>query len=108
MPKLTFWDDLAFQYDNKMLDFEKFAGEAEPHLWKRTVREYVITAVFFSAGLAALLYSNVVLGVGLLLLAVHYNQQANKSHMLLVLTAYHRAIARLLNRQATASASLED
>jgi len=39
----------------------------------------------------------IALGAALLLLALHYDQQSSKSHMLLVLTAYHRAIMRMLD-----------
>ncbi len=106
MKKPTLWEDLVRQHD--ILDFEKFASESMPFLWRRAVKQQVIAAVLFFAGLAALLYSNAVLGAALLLMAVHYDQQASKSNMLLVLTGYHRAMARLLNRQATATPSPEN
>ncbi len=106
MKKPTVWEDLVRQHD--ILDFEKFASELMPFLWKRTVRQQTIAAVLFFAGLAALLYSNEVLGAALLLLAVHYDQQASKTNMLMVLTGYHRAMTRLLNKQATATPSPEN
>lgn len=106
---MQIWEDLARQQSGHLLDLEKFANDtAMPYLWKQTVKQQVISAALFIAGLAALHYSNVVLGAALLLLAVHYDQQARKFDMLLVLTGYHGATARLLNRQSTAAPSPEN
>ncbi len=57
-------------------------------------RAFLTAVVLFIGGLAAVHYGSMVLGVALLILAVHYAQQSNKSHTLLILTAYHRATVR--------------
>lgn len=101
MPKLTFQHDM-------MTDFENYGREAEPYLERKVMRGYVIAVLLFCAGLVALLYSNTIFGAVLLIAAVHYDQQSNTHHVLLVTTKYHRAMWQLINKQQSASPSLEE
>lgn len=96
MPGLKLWDGMSLNWGQKA-DFEEFAGEAVPMLEKLIVREFVVAIALFIAGLVAIYYQSIALGATLLLLALHYDQQSSKSHMLLVLTAYHRTIMRTLD-----------
>lgn len=84
MPKLTFQHDM-------MTDFENYAREAEPYLESKIMRGYVIALLLFCAGIAALIYSSFALGAVLLVSAVHFDQQLNTHHLLLIMTKYHRA-----------------
>jgi hypothetical protein len=77
-------------------DFEEAAGKSIPLIEKMTTREFFVALALFGAGLVAMYYESIVLGAALLVLALHYDQQSNKSHTLLVLTAYHRAIYRTI------------
>lgn len=90
MPKLSFAHDM-------MTDFEGYAGEAEPYLEKKVMREYVIAVLLFCAGVAALMYSNFVLGAALLVAALHYDQQSNTHHLLLLMTMYRRAKSQVID-----------
>jgi len=96
MLSFKLWDGTSLDWGQKA-NFEEFATEAVPVLEKLMIREFVVAIVLFIAGLAAMYYQSIALGAALLLLALHYDQQSSKSHMLLVLTAYHRAIMRMLD-----------
>ena len=72
------------------------AAEALPVLEKQMSRSFIIGLALFVSGLLAMYLIGVVAGAALLLLALHYDQQSNKAHMLLVLTAYSRAMVRTL------------
>lgn len=100
MPSLKLWDGMSLNWGQKA-NFEEFASEAVPVLEKLMTRDFVVAIALFIAGLVAIYYESIGLGAVLLLLALHYDQQSNKSHMLLVLTAYHRASMRLLEAQTT-------
>jgi hypothetical protein len=94
MPKWTFQHDM-------MTDFENYGREAEPYLQRKVTQEYVIALLLFSAGVAALIYSSFILGAALLVSAVHFDQQSNTRHLLLLMTKYHRAMAQLINKDKT-------
>lgn len=96
MSSLKLWDGTSLNWGQKA-SFEEFSREAVPVLEKLMIREFVTAITLFIAGLVAMYYDSIALGAALLLLALHYDQQSNKSHMLLVLTAYHRAIMRTLD-----------
>ena len=98
MPSLKLWEGLSLNWGDKA-SFEEYASEAVPALEKMMTRAFVIALLLFFTGLVAVHYGSMALGAALLLLAVHYDQQSNKSHLLLVLTAYHRTLARTLDRQ---------
>src|SRR5436309_2783022 len=88
VPKLTFQHDI-------MSDFENYGREAEPYLERQVIKGWVIALLLFCSGIAALVFSNMILGAVLLVSAVHFDQQSNTHHVLLILTKYHRAMAKI-------------
>lgn len=100
MPTLNLWDGLSVRWGDAV-DFEHYAGEALPLLETQMTRGFIVAVVLFVAGLVALHFEGLILGAALLLLALHYNQQSNKAHVLLILTAYNRAITRMIGSGAT-------
>lgn len=93
MPRLNLWEGLSLKWGD-FSDFEEVAGKSVPLFEKMMIREFLVALVLFIAGLVAIHYESIVLGAALLVLALHYDQQSNKSHTLLMLTVYHRAIHR--------------
>jgi len=92
---LGWWGDKA--------SFEEYASEALPMLEKQLTRAFWIALFLFIAGMVAVYYESIVLSVALLMLAAHYDQLSNKSHLFLVLTAYHRSLERTLDKQTSAT-----
>lgn len=100
MARLRLWEGMSLNWGD-FANFEEAASAAVPLFEKMMIREFVIALVLFIAGLVAVHYGSIALGAALLLLAVHYNQQSNKSHTLLVLTTYFRTITRMLDARTT-------
>lgn len=100
MPRLKLWESMSLNWGD-FADFDEVASKAVPLFEKMMIREFVVALALFIAGLVATYYESIAIGAALLLLALHYDQQSNKSHMLLVLTAYHRAMMRTLDAQTT-------
>jgi len=105
MARLRLWEGLSLGWGDKA-NFEEYAGEALPVLEKQVVRAFGIALFLFIAGLVAVYYGSIVLSVALLLLALYFDQQSNKSHLLLVLTAYHRSLERTLEQRPVTRASV--
>ena len=95
MSRLNLWEGLSLKWGD-FSDFEEAASKSVPLFEKMMIKELLVALALFSAGLVAMHYESIVLGAALLVLALHYDQQSNKSHTLLVLTAYHRAIHRAI------------
>jgi len=104
MQTLNLWEGMSLKWQEKAT-FEEYASEAIPAIERLMIRQLVIASLLFVGGLVFLYFDAIVLGAAFLLLAVHYDQQSSKSHMLLFLTAYHRAMARTLAGQSAAGSS---
>ena len=80
-----------------LADFETYGREAEPYLERKVIRGYVISVLLFCAGVGALFYSNLGLAAALFVLALHFDQQSNTHHLLLMMTKYQRAAIQTHN-----------